>query len=52
MGIDECILSKPTDEQKNKTEAAQAPEELLAITKEMGYELSKGTAGSNIRRHP
>ena len=40
MGIDECILSKPTDEQKNKTEAAQAPEELLAIAKEAGYELS------------
>ena len=40
MNIDESILSKLTDEQKKKVEAAQTPEELLAIAKETGYELS------------
>ena len=40
MSIDESILSKLTDEQKKKVEAAQSPEELLAIAKEAGYELS------------
>ena len=40
MNIDESILSKLTDEQKKKVEAAQSPEELLAIAKETGYELS------------
>jgi len=40
MKIDESILSKLTDEQKKKVEAAQSPEELLAIAKEAGYELS------------
>ena len=41
MNIDESILSKLTDEQKKKVEAAQSPEELLAIAKEAGYELSQ-----------
>ena len=41
MKIDECILSKLTDEQKKKVEAAQAPEELLTIAKETGYELTQ-----------
>ena len=40
MIIDEIILSKLTDEQKKKIEAAQSPEELLAIAKETGYELT------------
>jgi predicted ribosomally synthesized peptide with nif11-like leader len=40
MNIDESILSKLTDEQKKKVEAAKTPEELLAIAKETGYELS------------
>ncbi len=41
MNIDESILSKLTDEQKKKVEVAQSPEELLAIAKEAGYELSQ-----------
>ena len=41
MNIDESILSKLTDEQKKKIEAAQSPEELLALAKQEGYELSK-----------
>ena len=40
MNIDESILSKLTDEQKNKPNPAQSPEEILAIAKEAGYELS------------
>ena len=40
MNIDESILSQLTDEQKKKVEAAQSPEDLLAIAKEAGYELS------------
>ena len=40
MNIPENILSKLSDEQKKKVEAAQTPEELLAIAKEAGYELS------------
>ena len=39
MNIDESILSKLTDEQKKKVEAAQSPEELLAFAKEAGYQL-------------
>ena len=35
------ILSTLTDEQKQKIEAAQTPEELLAVAKETGYELSE-----------
>ena len=40
MNIDKSILSKLTDEQKKKVESAKTPEELLAIAKEAGYELS------------
>ena len=40
MNIDESILSKLTEEQKKKVEAAQSPEELLALAKEAGYELT------------
>ena len=51
MNIPENILSALTDEQKKKVEAAQTPEELLAIAKEAGYELSpeqlEDVAGGN-----
>ena len=40
MNIPESILSTLTDEQKKKVEAAQTPEELLALAKEAGYELT------------
>ena len=40
MNIDENILSRLSDEQKKKVESAQTPEELLAVAKEAGYELS------------
>ena len=40
MNIDESILSKLTDEQKKKIEAAQSLDELKALAKEEGYELS------------
>ena len=40
MIIDERIFSKLTDEQKKAVEAAQSPEELLAVAKETGYEMS------------
>ena len=40
MNIPEKFLSTLTDEQKQKVEAASSPEELLAITKETGYELT------------
>ena len=49
MNIPENILSTLTDEQKKAVEAAQSPEELLALAKEAGYELSseqlEGVAG-------
>ena len=52
MNIDESILSKLTDEQKKKVEAAKSPEELLAIAKETGYELSQeqldAVSGGNV----
>ena len=41
MNIPGNILNTLTDEQKRKIEAAQTPEELLAIAKETGYELSQ-----------
>lgn len=41
MNIDRSILSKLTDEQKKKVEAAKTQGELLAIAKEIGYELSQ-----------
>ena len=34
MNIDENTLSKLTDEQKKKVEAAKSPEELLSLAKE------------------
>ena len=40
MNIPENILSTLTDEQKKKVEAARTPEELLALSKEAGHELS------------
>lgn len=40
MNIDESILSKLTDEQKKKIEAAKSSEELLAVAKEAGQELT------------
>ena len=55
MNIDENILSTLTDEQKKKVEAAQTPEELLALAKEAGYELTseqmEGVAGGNCTWH-
>ena len=41
MNIPENILNTLTDEQKKKIEGAQSPEELLALAKESGYELSQ-----------
>ena len=46
MNISENILSTLTDEQKKKVEAAQTPEELLALAKETGYELSQEQLGA------
>ena len=40
MNPDESVLSKLTDEQKKVVEAARTPEELLALAKEAGYELT------------
>ena len=40
MNIPENILSTLTEEQKKKIEDAQSPEELLALAKETGYELT------------
>ena len=40
MIIDERIFSKLSAEQKKAVEAARTPEELLAIAKETGYEMS------------
>ena len=40
MNIPENILNTLTDEQKKKVEAAKSPEELLALAKETGYELT------------
>ena len=40
MNIPEHILNTLTDEQKKKIETAQSPEDLLALAKETGYELS------------
>lgn len=41
MNIDESIFNKLTDEQKKKVSAAKSPEELLALAKEAGYELTQ-----------
>ena len=40
MNISENILNKLTDEQKKKVEAAQSADELLALAKESGQELT------------
>ena len=40
MNIPENILNTLTDEQKKKIEAAKSPEELSAMAKEFGAELS------------
>ena len=40
MNIPENILMTLTDEQKKAVEEAQTPEELLAVAKETGYELT------------
>ena len=41
MNISENILSTLTDELKKKLETAKSPEELIAIAKEAGHELSQ-----------
>ena len=52
MKIPENILSKLTDEQKKKIEAAKSPEELSALAKNLGTELSldqlEGISGGGI----
>ena len=40
MHIPEKNFNALTDEQKRRVEAAKTPEELLAIAKEAGYELT------------
>jgi hypothetical protein len=40
MNIPENILNTLTDEQKKKIEAAQSPEELQAVARETGVELT------------
>ena len=40
MHIPEKAFSTLTDEQKKRVEAAKTPEELLALAKEAGYELT------------
>lgn len=40
MDIDQKIFNILTDEQKKAVEAAQSPEELIALAKEQGYELT------------
>ena len=40
MKIHENILNTLTEEQKQKVEAAKSPEDLLALAKEYGQELS------------
>lgn len=40
MNIPENVLGDLTDEQKEKALTAQSPEELLAVAKETGYELT------------
>ncbi|MER2057154.1 MAG: hypothetical protein ABTB30_17850 [Clostridia bacterium] len=52
MNIPENILSALTDEQKKKIEAANSPEELRALAKNLGTELSldqlEGVSGGSI----
>lgn len=51
MKIDEKILSKLTEDQKKKVEAAQTPEELLALAKDYGYTLSDEQLDALIGGH-
>ena len=46
MNIPENIFNTLTEEQKKKAEAAKSPEELLAIAKEIGYEMSAEQLGA------
>ena len=52
MKIPENILSNLTDEQKKKIEAAKSPEELSALAKNLGTELSldqlEGISGGKV----
>ena len=52
MNIPENILSTLTDEQKKQIEAAKSPEELSALAKNLGTELSleqlEGISGGGI----
>lgn len=56
MNIPGNILSTLNDEQKKKVEAARSPEELLALAKEIGYELTpeqlEAVAGGDDWRCP
>lgn len=56
MNIPEKIISTLTDEQKKAIENAKTPEELLAIAKETGYELTpeqlEAAAGGDDWRCP
>lgn len=56
MNIPENVFSTLTDEQKKKVEAARTPEDLLALAKEVGYELTPDqldeVAGGNDWRCP
>ena len=40
MDIDQKILNILTDEQRKAVETARTPEELIALAKEQGYELT------------
>ena len=44
--MNQSILSKLTDEQKKKVLAAKTPEELLAVAKETGYEMTQSQLDS------
>lgn len=41
MNIPENVFTTLTDEQKEKVTAAQTPEELIALAKDFGYELTQ-----------
>ena len=48
MHIPEKAFSTLTDEQKKRVEAAKTPEELLALAKEAGYELTLDGHGKTV----
>ena len=56
MNIPENIFNTLTEEQKKKVEAAKSPEELLAIAKEAGRELTpeqlEAISGGLSPHHP